>query len=310
MMWTWHNEIPEHLVVQGGPKTLARVDVTFNNPDAARGGGEFRFDWPVYSDWGIGLTVRESMNSRRVDWVSTGPGNSWGQEAYVDDLLYEIEPRKTYKPGSKHTQKWFEPIERPHLNNNCKLPTREGSRLTLDVPGWGGSDHVGASMDYQGTRQTLTLYQGADRLAQATYNTTVTAQAPRPDRQPYRLVLDADRDASVSPYSSATHTEWAFTSEANATDRPAVLPLIQLDYAIDTDASGKAGRGREDGCFRLPPAGCGRGGHHLLAHRGPLLRRRAHLAAGPPYTRRVLRPGRTARSPLRLASRHRAGQRP
>ncbi|WP_327121923.1 S8 family serine peptidase [Streptomyces sp. NBC_01341] len=243
LMWTWHNEIPERLVVQGGPGNLARVDVSFDSPDSTRGGGEFRFDWPVYSDWGIGLTVRESMNSRRVDWVSTGPGNSWGQEAYIDGLLYETEARNTYEPGSRHTQEWFRPIARPHLNNNYKLPTRDGSWMTLDVPGWGGSDHVGASMDYQRVRQTLTLYQGADQLAQATYNTTVTAQVPRPDRRPYRLVLDASRDASVSPYSGTTHTEWAFASAATATDRPAVLPLLQLDYAIDTDAAGRAGRG-------------------------------------------------------------------
>ncbi|MFI8003476.1 S8 family serine peptidase [Streptomyces sp. NPDC086010] len=243
LMRTWHNEIPRNLVVQGGPGNLARVDVGFDSPDPARGGGEFRFDWPVYSDWGIGLTTRESMNSRRVDWVSTGPGNSWGQEAYIDGLLYETEPRSTYEPGSRHTQDWFRPIARPHLNNNYKLPTRNGDRMTLDVPGWGGSDHVGASMDYERVRQTLTLYQGADQLGQATYNTTVTAQAPGPGRRPYRLVLDASRDASVSPYSGTTHTEWAFASAATATDRPAVLPLLQLDYAVDTDASGRAGRG-------------------------------------------------------------------
>jgi subtilisin family serine protease len=242
LMWTWHNEIPDHLVVKGGAKTLARVDVTFDSPDPTRGGGEFRFDWPVYSDWGIGLTMREPMNSHRVDWVSTGPGYSWGQEAYVDGLLYEIEPRATYRAGSTRTQEWFKPVERPHLNNNYKLPTRSGSWLGIDVPAWGGSDHVGMSMDYERARQTLTLYQGGTRLAQNSNNTTVGATAPGAGRLPYRLVLDASRDASVSPYSSTTHTEWDFTSKAPAGDEAAVLPLPQIDYGIATDTAGKAAR--------------------------------------------------------------------
>ncbi|GGJ41446.1 peptidase [Streptomyces brasiliensis] len=206
LMWTWHNEIPDSLVVQGGPKTLARVDVDFDSPDTTRDGGEWRFDWPVYSDWGIGLTVREEMNSRRVDWVATGPGYRWGQEAYVDGLLYEIEPRTVYRAGSRQGQEWFKPIERPYLNDNYKAPTRSGSRLNLDVPAWGGSDHVGMSMDYERDHQSLTLYQGDTRLAQGMY-TSVGADAPAAGPLPYRLVLDAGRDASVSPYSSDTHTE-------------------------------------------------------------------------------------------------------
>ncbi|MGW9027897.1 S8 family peptidase [Streptomyces sp. NPDC055722] len=242
LMWTWHNQIPDHMVVQGGPKTLARVNVDFDSPDTTRRGGEFRFDWPVYSDWGIGTMTSEPMNSQRVDWVSTGPGYSWGQEAYVEGLLFEIEPRTTYRAGSTQTQQWFKPIERPYLNNNYKPPTRTGSQLTLDVPGWGGSDHVGMSMDYQRMPHTLTLYQGDTQLAQNSGNTMVQADAPGAGKLPYRLVLDASRDSTVSSYSSTTHTEWDFTSQAPAGDETSVLPLMQIDYGVDTNAAGKAAR--------------------------------------------------------------------
>ncbi|MFF4652231.1 S8 family serine peptidase [Streptomyces sp. NPDC001380] len=244
LMRTWHNEIPDDLVQQGGPENLARVDVTFDSPDPARGGGEFRFDWPAYSDWGIGTTMREPVNGKRVDWVSTGGAFTWGQEAYVDGLLYEIEPRTAYRPGSTQAEEWFKPVERPYLNNNYKLPRRSGSWLSFDVPGWGGSDHVGMTMDYQRTRQALTLYQGDTLLAQGSA-TVVGADAPGPDRLPYRLVLDTGRDASVSPYSATTHTEWAFTSKAPSSDDPEVLPLLQLDYAVATDAAGRAGNGAD-----------------------------------------------------------------
>ncbi|MET8139307.1 S8 family serine peptidase [Sphaerisporangium sp. NPDC005288] len=242
LMRTWHNEIPSDLVVQGGPKNLARVDVTFAGPGPERGGGEYRFDWPSYSEWGIGTTMREPVKGRRVDWVSTGAANAWGQEAYVDGLIYEIEPRATYRPGSTRSQEWFKPIERPHLNDNYKLPSRSGNWLSLDVPGYGGADHVGMSMDYQLSRQTLTLYQGETRLAQGT-GTVVGGTAPADGLLPYRLVVDNSRDAAFSPYSSTTHTDWTFTSQAPAQqDAQAVLPLIQLDYEIATDDAGRAAR--------------------------------------------------------------------
>ncbi len=244
LMWTWHNEIPDNLVVQGGPENLARVNITFDSPDPTLGGGEFRYDWPVYNPrWGIGVPMSEPVNSQRVDWVSTQPAYSWGQEAYVDGLLYEIEPRTTYRAGSTQTQEWFKPIERPYLNNNYKSPTRSGSHLVLDVPAWGGgSDHVGMSMDYQRMHHTLTLYQGDTQLAQNSANTEVHADAPGAGKLPYRLVLDASRDSTVSPYSSTTHTEWDFTSQAPAGDEQAVLPLMQINYGVDTDAAGKAAK--------------------------------------------------------------------
>ncbi|MDX2644295.1 S8 family serine peptidase [Streptomyces sp. PA03-1a] len=243
LMWTWHNEIPDNLVVQGGPKNLARVNVTFDSPDPSLGGGEFRYDWPVYNPrWGIGMPMSEPVNSQRVDWVSTQPAYSWGQEAYVDDLLYEIEPRTTYRAGSTQMQEWFKPIERPYLNNNYMLPTRNGSHLVLDVPAWGGSDHVGMSLDYRDAHHTLTLYQGDTQLAQNSRNTMVQADAPDVGKLPYRLVLDADRDSTVSPYSSTTHTEWDFTSQAPSGDEQAVLPLLQIYYGVDTDEAGKAAR--------------------------------------------------------------------
>ncbi|MGW3496354.1 PA domain-containing protein [Streptomyces sp. NPDC001020] len=260
LMRTWHDEIPADMVVRGGPRNLARVDVTFDSPDPTRGGGEYRFDWPAYSNWGIGTTMREPVNSTRVDWVSTTGENAWGQEAYVDNLLYEVEPKRTYQAGGRYAQDWFKPVERPYLNDNYKPPARIGGRLSADVPGWGGADHVGMSMDYERTRQTLALYQGKTLLGQGT-GTVVAGDAPSAGSLPYRLVVENSRDATVSPYSPTTRTEWTFTSKAPAADAQAVLPLIQLDYAIATDGAGRADRnaGLSVTALHLPGAvGAGR----------------------------------------------------
>ncbi|MGV9914649.1 S8 family serine peptidase [Streptomyces tendae] len=262
LMHTWHNEIPRNMVVRTGPRDLARVDVTFDSPDGKGGGGEYRFDWPSYSDWGIGTTMREPVNGTRVDWVSTAGGNRWGQEAYVDNLIYEIEPKRAYRAGSRQSQSWFKPVARPYLHDNYKSPVRIGGRLSADIPGWGGGDHVGMSMDYGRTRQSLALYQGTTLLGQGT-GTVVAADAPAAGALPYRLVLENGRDPGVSPYSSSTRTEWTFTSKAPAENARAVLPLLQLDYSVATDRAGRADRHAALGvtALHLPgAAGAGRVG--------------------------------------------------
>jgi subtilisin family serine protease len=240
LMETWHQSIPKDLVRHEDKNTLARIDVGFDSPDPTRGGGEFRFDWPSYnSNWGVGTTARVPVNGKRTDWVSTGDTYVWGQEAYVEGLLYEIEPQSSYRGGSSTEHEWFKPIERPYLNNNYKLPTRTANELSFDIPGWGGGDHVGMAMDQQLMRQTVSLYQGNTELAQGTPWGVLAADAPSAGKLPYRLVMRGEKDPSVSPYSATTTTEWDFRSAAPSGQDADVLPLLQLDYKIATDSGGK-----------------------------------------------------------------------
>jgi hypothetical protein len=219
------------------------VNVSFDSPDPTRRGGEFRFDWPSYNNWGIGTTMPEPVNGKRVDWVSTGSEYTWGQVAYVEGHKFEIGPKTSYRAGSSQAEEWFRPIERPYLNNNYMLPSRSGNRLHIDVPAWGGSDHVGMTTDYERTQQKLTLYQGSTELAQAGHLPPwIITEVPSAGELPYRLVLDASRDTTVSPYSSTTKTEWGFTSKAPSAEESAVLPLLQLHYEVGTDAAGKASK--------------------------------------------------------------------
>ncbi|WP_294002391.1 S8 family serine peptidase [Streptomyces sp.] len=242
LMQTWHNRIPADLVVRGGRDNLARVDVTFDASDPTVTGGEYRYDWPAYSNYGAGTTMqRAPVNGKRVDWVSTTGANTWGQEAFADGLLYEIEPRTTYRAGSTQTQEWFKPIQRPYLNDNYRLPSRSGNALTFDVPAYGSRDHVGMDMNSDLSQQTVTLYQGKTQLAQGT-GAVVEADAPATGSLPYRLEVENSRDAAYSPYSSTTTTDWTFTSQAPVDAPSAVLPLLQLDYGLSTDAAGRADR--------------------------------------------------------------------
>ncbi|MEU4676847.1 S8 family serine peptidase [Micromonospora sp. NPDC023737] len=236
----FHNRIPRELSRTETKKTLARIDVGFAFPPGQTRGGEFRFDWPSYSDWGIGQTSNRPLAPVRTDWVSTGDLYQWGQEAYVEAGTYQIDERTGYPAGSSGTERFFEPIERPHLNNNFKLPTRSGDALNLDVPGWGGADHVGMAMN--GATQTNQLYQGDELLAQGS-STWISGTAPSEGDLPYRLVVRTTQDPTAGAYSTRTESDWTFRSKAPAAGvESSVLPLLQLDYAVDTDTTGTAKR--------------------------------------------------------------------
>jgi hypothetical protein len=93
------------------------------------------------------------------------------------------------------------------------------------------------------------LYQG-DTLVSKTDGGYLSTGL-RPKRLGYKLVVTTERDTAVYPYSTRTQTAWRFTSGTAAEGRPAALPLIQLDYGVDTDASGKAARSAK---FTLTPS--------------------------------------------------------
>ncbi|MGW3691783.1 S8 family serine peptidase [Streptomyces sp. NPDC005125] len=238
----WHDEIPSKMTVNGDTTNLARIDVTFASPKPDVPGAEFRFEWLDGVDWSSGPLMPEPANGKRTDWVSTD-GVRWHQEAFAESIGFEDGAKTAYRAGSRQSEEWFKPIQRPFLNDaffNNLPPTRNGSLLYIDIPAWGSSNHVGWNQDPAGTQQQ-TLYQGTTQLGQGNF-TNVRGDAPSRGRLPYKLVVTGERDVAYTPYSSRTRTEWDFTSAQPTDAATVVLPLVQLDYRIGTDAAGRAGR--------------------------------------------------------------------
>lgn len=238
----WHNEIPAKMTVRGDTENLARIDVTFGSPKPGATGGEFRFEWLDGVDWTSGDIMPEPVNGKRTDWVST-TGVRWHQEAYVEYVIYEKGAKTAYRAGSRQTEEWFKPVQRPFLNGTYygnRPPTRNGDRLYVDIPAWGSRNHIGWTQDPSATQQQ-TLYQGTTKLGQGNF-TTVWGDAPGAGELPYKLVVTGERNVAYTPYSSSTRTEWDFTSKEPEEGDFAVLPLVQLDYGLGTDTSGRAGR--------------------------------------------------------------------
>ncbi|MCX5093890.1 S8 family serine peptidase [Streptomyces sp. NBC_00365] len=225
---------------------LARVDVSFRNyqPDRT---AEYRSD-VTFGGFELGYSYLHETPAQgeRTDWVSAGKGNQWIERNQIPGEIQEAGPRVSYQAGSTSHVDWFGPIERPRLNNQSGSQQRIDNEVIIEVNGWGdsGGGHVGGTVDNPLVRNGLSLYQGTDLVAQA-FTDHLQVGDLSPERRPYRLVSENSRGEWTNPYSTSTRTEWNFTSAAGEPGVATVLPLIQLDYKVDTDTAGKAHRNAE-----------------------------------------------------------------
>ncbi|MFD4672583.1 S8 family serine peptidase [Lentzea sp. NPDC058450] len=242
LVHTWHNDLPRNMVVEATKKTLARIDETFAATSPAGRGEEWRYDYPAYTEWGIGNYVPVAIGTRRTDWVSTDGDNRWGHEV-TDGVLNEWGVRRKYVATSVTKDEWFKPVQRPYLNNNYLGPARTDNQLRVDVPGYGNADHAGSMQDWSRASQTTTLYQGDKKLGSSANGLIMYADLAKAESQRYRLVVENKRDATVSPYSSATTTTWSFNSAApKVAGTRELLPLLQVRYGLQADGDGTVSR--------------------------------------------------------------------
>ncbi len=206
-------------------RELARIDVAYRNFRPGRG-LENRYDvWNT--DWESAMNASgTTVQGDRVDYVTAGV--PYQAKAEIMREVQQTEPGWTsYRAGSRSELQWFGPVQRPRLAKGLS-PVRAGEQLAAVSPGWGdGGDHVGTAFGNWDITQQLSLYQGGMLVAQEARD-QLTVSGLKPERLPYKLIADNTRGTYPHPYSTATRTEWGFTSSATDT----VLSLIQLDYAI------------------------------------------------------------------------------
>ncbi|MFE2733504.1 S8 family serine peptidase [Streptomyces sp. NPDC059349] len=221
---------------------LARLDSRYaGKPDP--NGYNGRYDVQDFDTYAVGFDTYQQTGTTRTDWVTAGKGKfRWYEKSGITNVVEERAPVADPKPGSRTADQWFSPVIHPRLGDSI-LPNRQGSAFSLNVPAWGdgGTRHTGYDYgDWRPTpgqlHQTVSLYQG-DTLIKSTNHQQLNGFSGTlsPDRLPYRLVTETSQTA-VFPTSTATRTEWGFTSEYGWVN----LPLIQLDYGVDTDIHGDA----------------------------------------------------------------------
>ncbi|WP_329190294.1 S8 family serine peptidase [Actinacidiphila glaucinigra] len=235
----WSGAVPADPTWRVTRRDLGKVDVSFRNH---RQGKALEFRPDVWRGWVVGNQLTAPAQGDRTDWVTADA--SWLDDAFIAgetgqhsmDLL-------RYPAGKTAEVSWFGPIQRPRMGPIGYQPVRYLDGVYIPAPGWGdsGSGHVGEAYANFKVKDWMSLYQGDRQLdwGNAEY-LPVTGLAP--ERLPYRLVVDNDRAEWKAPYSTHTLTEWNFTSAVTGSESAVSLPLIQLDYGVDTDKAGRADR--------------------------------------------------------------------
>ncbi|MGV9349947.1 S8 family serine peptidase [Streptomyces spiralis] len=233
----WTGGVPADPTWRERQGDLARVDVSFRNygPGPAY---EFRSDEQGFS--GVWAPLPAPAQGKRTDWLTADI--PWQDTAGIlGEMSQMLQEFTTYHRGTTSPVTWFGPIQRPRMGPLGYQPMRYGDAMWLPTPGWGdsGAGHIGDAHANFAVKNRVTLYQGDQELDWGN-DEKLLLSGLAPQRLPYRLVVDNDRSDWANPYSRHTLTEWAFTSEATEEEEP--LPMIQLDYGVDTDLAGRAGR--------------------------------------------------------------------
>ncbi|MFE7626028.1 S8 family serine peptidase [Streptomyces sp. NPDC057509] len=239
-------------------RQLAKVENTFYGHRDVVGAG-YRYDIPDYG-FGIGFPEYEKYPATRTEWVTPLPGASYWYEDHAqynaegtDTALEERSGELDYRAGGSSRAQWFAPVTRPRLGTGYWGPFRsQWGDIQYNITPWtdGGAGHSGSMPDKEYDTGKAAVYQGEKLLDESPGRAGSVGDLPA-EELPYRLVLDASRDADTWKTSVRTHSEWSFVSGALDPEGPyqADIPMLQLDYDIATDLAGdvKAGKQTEIG---------------------------------------------------------------
>ncbi|MER7444965.1 S8 family serine peptidase [Micromonospora avicenniae] len=235
--------VPEDLTYRPRSGDLARVEVSFRNPAPGVGTWTRSDVSPDEPTTALNaLPVPFPAQGERTDWLSAEDGNEWIEMANLTPLVLASEP-VSYPAGRRTEQSWFAPVARPRVPQRSVLsgtPVLVGTELsTYGLPSWGDADprHHGMTWGAE-VAQTTSVHQGDDLIASAPGGGIGASVEPG---RPVRLVVEATQDG-VSPYSTRTVTEWGVEFPDADPESVRQLPLIQLDYGVQTDPAGRAGR--------------------------------------------------------------------
>ncbi|AWW41389.1 S8 family serine peptidase [Streptomyces cadmiisoli] len=234
----WSGAVPADPTWRVESRDLTKVDVSFRNHRPGKA-NEYRYD--LWHGWQAGNQLTVPAQGERTDWVSAG--TEWLESANIlgETLQTSIDVVR-YPRGKTGESSWFGPIHRPRMGPGSQ-PVRYLDTMYVAAPGWGdsGAGHVGDAYGNYDVDNRVTLYQGDQELDWGNAE-KLTTPGLATERLPYRLVIDNKRGGWTHPYSTHTLTEWNFSSAATGVESAEPLPLIQLDYGVDTDKAGRADR--------------------------------------------------------------------
>jgi subtilisin family serine protease len=239
---SWPGEIPGNLALAPKKRQLATVVSRFNDT-AERLAVDDRADCRDYQ-WPPCLSVRafQPTATERTDYVTTYDDVAWYENVEHQSGWDQRGVVQAYEPRSTTVRDWFAPVTAPRTGDGFWGPWHGGDWFAVNVAPAGGQDGITGSFPWGETPVTSRLYQGGtlveEGIGQAVQTVVPAAEGP----QEYRFEIDTDAADDQHRYSTSTRTSWTFVADqaddAVPDQQGTPLPLVQLDYDVDTALDG------------------------------------------------------------------------
>ncbi|WP_026366174.1 S8 family serine peptidase [Promicromonospora sukumoe] len=239
---SWPGEIPAELGLAPSSRQLATVESRYDDTQE-RLAVDDRADCRDYQ-WPPCLSVRalQPTQAERTDYVSTYDDVEWYENVDHESTWEQRGVRQAYEPRSTTVRDWFAPVTAPRTGDGYWSPWHGGDWFAVNVAPSSGPAGITGGFPWGETPVTSRLYQG-DTLVRESIGQAVQASVPAVDGpQEYRFELDTDAADDAHRYSTRTRTSWTFVAdqadEAAPGENGTPLPLVQLDYDVDTALDG------------------------------------------------------------------------
>ncbi|SCE51378.1 PA domain-containing protein [Streptomyces sp. DvalAA-14] len=264
VMAAYPQQIPQQVVYTVSAQNSAVIRTTYADNGGEPWASEQRFAWRPYQSFAWENTRYVPTGTARTEYV-TANGTDWGhlvnyttQDENDQALTAGMnDGDRFYRPGPQPPESWYQGVVRPSIPVGTPTPSvRVGDTLDLRIPeftdseaghaaratvggGFGGLSTAttgpasGTPAPPEGDSAQAVLYRDGVRVAGADNAWTDLEVAP--GAADYRLDLTTSRVSPEWEFATTTATSWSFRSDTTAD--AALLPLLQLDYAVPVDAS-------------------------------------------------------------------------
>ncbi|MCD0483515.1 S8 family serine peptidase [Streptacidiphilus sp. ASG 303] len=261
VMQVSRGRIPQHLVHTVSARESAVVTSTYTRTGASAWGSEQRFGWRPYQAIAWNQYTRDvPVGFKRVEYVSAGD-TLWSHTVHHDTVTSRDFPllagmrdaAHTYRPEQAAAERWFAAAVRPALPQGVAgwpSSARHGDTLSFHVPDFTDGDghwSFAESSDFggigfrepdAGDTAVAELYRNGEKVARSTAGAWGDFEVAA-GMADYRLDLRTARTSGNWRFATNTTTSWAFRSDTAAD--VALLPLLDVDYAVPVDANNAVG---------------------------------------------------------------------
>lgn len=239
---SWPGEIPGDLALAPTKRQLATVVSRYNDTEerlAVDDRADCRdYQWPPC----LSVPALQATATERTDYVSTYDDVTWYENVQHESTWEQRGVQQAYEPGSTTVRDWFAPVTAPRTGDGYWGPWHSGDWFAVNVAPSGGQNGITGGFPWGETPVTSRLYQGdtlvRESIGQAVQTTVPTVEGP----QQYRFEIDTDAADDAHRYSTSTRTSWTFVADqaddAVPGQQGTPLPLVQLDYDVDTALDG------------------------------------------------------------------------